>query len=169
LRTNQKFYPMNIEILIDQILRKMSRIGKVQARFFITLAKQWVRQRGRYCFDNLVRQGFMNAMSYRLNFDKGFNFKEFNKILIELYASSERIICFDPSFISKSGKHTYGLGYFWSGCAQSVKKWLEIGSLAIGDAVNNTAFHRAGGPVLRCTDGFERRAVANGILYKLVS
>lgn len=108
-------------------------------------------------------------MSYRLNFDKGFNFKDFNKILIELYASSERIICFDASFISKSGKHTYGLGHFWSGCAQSVKKGLEIGSLAIGDAVNNTAFHRTGDPVLRCPDGFERRAVVNGILYKLVS
>ena len=38
----------------------------------------------RYCFGNLVRQGFMNALSYRLNFDKGFNFKEFNRILIEL-------------------------------------------------------------------------------------
>ncbi len=132
---------MNIEILIEQILRKMSRIGKIQAKFFINLAMQWLRQRGRYCFDNLVRQGFMNAMSYRLNFDKGFNFKEFNRILIELHASSERIICFDPSFISKSGKHTYGMGYFWSGCAQSVKKGLEIGALSIGDAVNNTAFH----------------------------
>lgn len=132
---------MNIEILIEQILRKMSKIGKVQQRFFINLTKQWLRQRGRYCFDNLVRQGFMNAMSYRLNFDKGFNFKEFNRVLIELYASPERIICFDPSFISKSGNHTYGIGYFWSGCAQSVKKGLEIGALAIGDAVNNTAFH----------------------------
>ena len=46
-----------------------------------------------------------------------------------------------PSFISKSGKHTYGMGYFWSGCGQSVKKGLEIGALSIGDAVNNTAFH----------------------------
>lgn len=156
---------MNVNTLIEQILRKMSKIGKVQERFFINLAMQWLRQRGRYCFDHLVRQGFMNAMSYRLNFDKDFNFKEFTRILIELYASSERIICFDPSFISKSGKHTYGLGYFWSGCAQSVKKGLELGAFAIGDAVNNTAFHRAGGPVLCCTNGFGRRAVSNGVLY----
>lgn len=135
---------MKVETLIEQILRKMSRIGKIQERFIINLASQWLRQRGRYCFDNLVRQGFLNAMSYRLNYDKGFNFKEFNRILIQSFASPERIICFDPSFISKSGKHTYGLGYFWSGCAQAVKKGLEIGALAVGDAVHNTAFHYYG-------------------------
>lgn len=132
---------MNVVTITEQILRKMSGIGKVQQRFFISMVSQWLYQRGRYCFDNMVRQGFMNAMSYRLNFDKFFDFKRFNHLLIEAHASSELIICFDPSYISKSGKHTYGIGYFWSGCAQAVKKGLEISSIAIGDVLNHTAFH----------------------------
>ena len=36
----------------------------------------------------------------------------------------------DPSFISKAGKLTYGMGRFWSGVAQRVKRGLEI--MAIG-------------------------------------
>ncbi len=39
-------------------------------------------------------------------------------------------IAIDPSFISKSGRLTYGMGRFWSGVAQRVKRGLEI--MAIG-------------------------------------
>ena len=48
---------------------------------------------------------------------------------------------FDPSYISKSGKHTPGAGYFWSGCAGKPKWGLEIGGLAAIDIENHTAFH----------------------------
>lgn len=53
---------------------------------------------------------------------------------------------FDPSYVSKSGKKTPGLGYFWSGCAGAMKWGLEIGGLAIGDAVNHTAMHYYAAP-----------------------
>jgi Transposase DDE domain len=132
---------MNVETLTEQILRKMSGIGKVKRYFFIRLVIQWLYQRGRYCFDNLVRQGFLNAMSYRNHFSKFFDFQTFNRHLILEYSSNERVLCFDPSYISKSGKYTEGLGYFWSGCVQSVKKGLEIASIAVADVKNHTAFH----------------------------
>jgi Transposase DDE domain len=132
---------MNVETLTEQILRKMSGIGKVKRYFFTYLVVQWLYQRGRYCFDNLVRQGFLNAMSYRKHFSRFFDFQTFNRHLILEYASNERVLCFDPSYISKSGKYTEGLGYFWSGCAQSVKKGLEIASIAVVDVKNHTAFH----------------------------
>jgi hypothetical protein len=132
---------MNVETLTEQILRKMSGIGKVKRYFFIRLVIQWLYQRGRYCFDNLVRQGFLNAMSYRKYFGMFFDFQSFNRHLILEYGSNERVLCFDPCYISKSGKHTEGIGYFWSGCAQSVKKGLEIASLAVADVKNHTAFH----------------------------
>src|SRR5690606_40503755 len=35
-------------------------------------------------------------------------------------------IAVDPSFISKSGKVTPWIGYFWSGCAGTTKRGLEI-------------------------------------------
>ena len=46
-----------------------------------------------------------------------------------------------PSHINKSGKHTFQKGYFWSGCAKSMKEGLEISGIAIGDVDNHTAFH----------------------------
>jgi len=54
---------------------------------------------------------------------------------------TECVIAFDPSFIPKSGKKTYGLGSYWSGCAGAVKRGLEICGFAAVDVNRNTAFH----------------------------
>ena len=132
---------MNVVTLTEQILHKMSKIGKIQTHFFVNLVNQWFYLRGRYTFENLVRQGFLNAVSYRSHFSKGFDFASFNALLIEKYAAPERFISFDPSYMSKSGRHTEGVGKFWSGCAGSLKWGLEIASLAIGDVENHTSFH----------------------------
>jgi hypothetical protein len=132
---------MNVLTLTEQILHKMSEIGQVQFNFFSNLVYQWLSLKGRYTFENLTRQGFLNAMSYRRHFSKSFNFASFNHLLIEQYCSDEKVVVFDPSYISKSGKFTEGLGKFWSGCAQSVKWELEIAAIGISDVKNHTAFH----------------------------
>jgi len=61
--------------------------------------------------------------------------------LVLEHGSKNLAIGFDPSFISKSGKKTFGLGYFWSGCASKVKLGLEISGIAAIDIGNQTAFH----------------------------
>jgi hypothetical protein len=83
----------------------------------------------------------LNELSYRLNFLKEFDFKEFNRLIIEQNCSKDVVWVFDPSYLTKSGKHTPGVGYFWSGCASAMKKGLEICGLAIADKENHTAFH----------------------------
>lgn len=132
---------MNVSTLTEQILHKMSGIGQVQFNFFSNLVYQWLSLKGRYTFENLTRQGFLNAMGYRRHFSKSFDFASFNHLLIEQYCSDEKVAVFDPSYISKSGKFTEGLGKFWSGCAQSVKWGLEIAAISISDIKNHTAFH----------------------------
>jgi hypothetical protein len=124
----------------------MSGIGKWQTEFFVELVLTWLRLRGRYTVENLTRQSLLSAVSYRSWFSKGFDrratpFKQFNHGLILEHSGKERILVFDPSFISKSGQHTHGIGYFWSGCAQALKRGLEIAGLAVVDVVNHTAFH----------------------------
>lgn len=131
---------MSIETLTVAILSKMSGIGKWQSNFFIELVQTWLSLKGRFNFDNLARQGKLSAESYRNNFSNTFDFKEFNKHLFD-YLGEEKTWAFDPSFISKSGKKTNGIGYFWSGCAQKVKRGLEIAGLAVVDVKNHTAFH----------------------------
>jgi len=123
---------MSIDILTRTILEKMAGIGKVDREFFVGLVLQWIGLRGRYRFENLWRQGFLSAFSYRTHFSKAFDFKSFNSILIQQHCGLERLWVFDPTYISKAGKPTYGVGYFWSGCAQAVKQGLELSALSGG-------------------------------------
>ena len=58
-----------------------------------------------------------------------------------MQSSGYNVILFDPSHINKSGKNTFQKGYFWSGCAKSMKEGLEISGIAVGDVDNYTAFH----------------------------
>lgn len=88
----------------------------------------------------MERYGHLCEQSYRNNFKKDFDFFEFNKTLVASI-STNLIIGFDPSYLSKSGKSTYGVGYFWSGVASKVKWGNEMSRFAMIDPVLNTAFH----------------------------
>lgn len=61
-----------------------------------------------------------------------------------MHVKGKTAIAFDPSFISKSGKKTPGVGYFWSGCAGRTKWGLEFCGLAVLDLTRRTAFHLLG-------------------------
>ena len=97
--------------------------------------------KGRLNFLQFKRFGKYGEQTYRNQFEEKFSFLEFNKIMIKEHASDNLAIAFDPSYISKSGKKTPGVGYFWSGLAGQAKWGLEIGGLAAVDIDNHTAFH----------------------------
>ena len=77
---------------------------------------------------------------FRINFENRFNFQNFNLTMIK-ERISECIVAFDPSYIKKSGKQTYGLGMYRSGCAGAVKRGLDICGFAVVDTILNTALH----------------------------
>jgi hypothetical protein len=54
---------------------------------------------------------------------------------------SECVVAFDPSYIKKSGKKTFGLGMYWSGCSAKAKWGLDSCGFAVVDILQNTAFH----------------------------
>ncbi len=85
-----------------------------------------------------------SEQAMRNAYKRGFEFCAFNWELIKDHCSDELILAFDPSYIFKSGKHTEGLDYFWSGQDQRTKKGLEFGCLAVVDVKNETAFHLNG-------------------------
>lgn len=97
--------------------------------------------KGRINFYQLERYGQFTEQRYRQQFEKPFDFMKMNKELAFSYGSGQFAIAFDPSFISKSGKLTPGLGRYWSGCAQASKWGLEISGIAAVDVDNNFAFH----------------------------
>lgn len=132
---------MSIEILTEQILNKMSGIGKWQADFLKENFELQLQMRGRHNFLNMSRYSEKNESTFRENYSRAFDFENFNLHLTKKYCSEERVVAFDPSYISKSGKQTPGCGYFWSGCASRNKWGLEIGGFATIDILNNTAMH----------------------------
>ena len=79
--------------------------------------------------------------NHRNHFEQKFDFLCFNKLLTERIVSKDCVIAFDPCYIPKSGKQTYGRGKFWS-CSGKAAKWgLDICGFALVDVENKTAFH----------------------------
>ncbi|MEQ9442884.1 MAG: hypothetical protein RIG62_27850 [Cyclobacteriaceae bacterium] len=109
--------------------------------FFSHLLRLLLSLRGRFNFVNLARYGIFNEATYRYHFAKAFDFMTFNQHLIAGHCSADRMIAFDPSYMPKSGKRTAGLGYFWSGCAQRVKKGLELAGFSCIDLTYWTGLH----------------------------
>lgn len=59
--------------------------------------------------------------TFKDNYAKPFAWLQFNGLLVRQYLSDDLAIALDPTFIPKSGKHTPGIDYFYSGCASSVR------------------------------------------------
>ena len=123
------------------ILNQMEGIKKWQYDFMLDIFGLFLSIKGRMNFLQFGRYGKHCEQRYRGQFEKTFDFMTFNKESILHYASDHQAIAFDPSYISKSGKHTPGVGYFWSGCASKAKWGMEIAGIAAIDIDNHTGFH----------------------------
>lgn len=132
---------MNVRTLTEQILQKMSNIGRWQFKFILHLFPLWLAMRGRYNFNHLARWGQHDEDFYRKNFSRPFDWLGMNITLTRQYLSQDVIIAFDPSYLPKSGKHTPGIGYFYSGCAGRELRGLELSGLAVVDQQDKTALH----------------------------
>lgn len=127
--------------LIINTLNKISKFGKCRKDFFIEVIILLLSIKGRVNFLQLGRFGNFKEQRYRQQFEKPFPWLDFNKELTLSQGSGRFVIAFDPSYISKSGKKTPGVSWYWSGCAGQAKWGLEIGGLAAIDLDNHTAFH----------------------------
>ena len=119
----------------------MTEVGRWQRRFLVHLFPLLLSIRGRYNFTNLARYGEHNEATYRRSYAKDFDWLTFNLGLVERYLSGDRIIALDPSYLAKSGKHSAGVGYFWSGSAGQTKWGQEFCGLAAVDLQDKTALH----------------------------
>ena len=119
----------------------MSSIGQWQFKFMTNLLPLLLSIRGRYNFSNMARWSHYTESTIRENYSRSFNWLEFNTLLAEQFLSNDLAIAFDPSYLPKSGKHTPGIGYFYSGCAGRELRGLELGGLAVIDQCDKSALH----------------------------
>lgn len=126
---------------IKKALHKMNGVNKWQSHFIMEVLILFLSIKGRLNFLQLSRHSEYNEQRFRNQFNKPFDFLNFNKELLSEHGSKHVTIAFDPSYVSKSGKATPGTGYFWSGVAGKVKWGLEIAGIGAIDIDNHTAFH----------------------------
>ena len=133
----------SVKHLIISILENnvFDMLNKSRKDFIVIVLWHILSIKGRINFLQLGRFSPLTEQTYRNHFEKEFDFLSFNKQLINQVVSGERIIAFDPSYIPKAGKSTYGRGRYWSGVAGAAKWGLDICGFAVVDIVNNTALH----------------------------
>ena len=131
-----------MEEFINNILDEMIGVAKPQKKFLVTLFLTILLMRGKVNFRNMSRYSDLNEKSYSRHFRKSFDFVDFNKQLIAESVPSyhEKIAVMDCSFITKSGKETYGLGFFYDSCQDRAAKGLELSNLAVIDVTDNTGY-----------------------------
>ena len=127
--------------VVEATLGKITEVKKPVSKFIIHIVELLLAMNCRYVFSNMGRWGRMNEKSYRNCFKKFFDWFGFNYNMVKQHCGKEIIVVFDPSYIKKSGKQTYGMGMFWSGVRQKALKGLEIGCLAFVDVAAGTAMH----------------------------
>ena len=126
---------------IEAKLQQVDGIRKPQLKFLSTLFEVMWTVPHRINFLNMGRFSPLSEQTFRLQFKKGFDFLRLYISMLRGNRQKERLLVFDPSFISKSGKHTYGLARYWNGKAQRSEKGLEIGCLGVIDVADGTAYH----------------------------
>lgn len=120
----------------------MSSISKHQRSFIFILLSTLMVFQGKATFRNLSRYSSLHEKTFSRWFRKDFDFTQFNQrmVLHELPTGNTLIGAVDASFISKSGKCTDGLGFFWNGSRQQSERGLEISSICVVDMQANTAY-----------------------------
>jgi len=115
---------LSINEQIHNTLNKFTKLSKPQKDFFIEIMLLFISIPGRMNFLQFGRYGKFGEQRYRQQFEKQFDFLSFNKEITLSHGSGNFVIAFDPSYISKSGKKTYGFDKFWSGVAGQAKLGL---------------------------------------------
>ena len=121
-------------------IRSIKSVNASFRSFFLEAMTLVLTIKGRINFLQLAGYGKSCESRFRQNFRKPFDWLAFNMGLIKQQAGHLYAIAIDPSYLSKSGKHTPGIGYFWSGCAGAAKRGLEALGIALIDATTREAF-----------------------------
>ena len=120
--------------LISSNLEVATNLSKSFQSFFIETMELILTHTGRLNFTQMARCGRSCESRFRQNFRKSFDWLSFNRSFLESTKGHRIAIAIDPCYISKSGKKTPGIDWFWSGCAAAMKKGLEIFGISIVDA-----------------------------------
>jgi hypothetical protein len=122
-------------------LSKVKEISQPVRKFILHIVPLWLSMNCRMTFMNLQRWGGRSEKSYRSMFSKSFDWFSFNLEVVKSCLKGKVIAVFDPFYLPKSGKNTYGVARFYSGTAQRALKGLEASCLCFVGVRDHTALH----------------------------
>ena len=106
---NIQYDQMNIvETILTPILANISETDKWQRDFLVELFSTLFSRQGRFNFENLTRYSKYNELTHRRQFSKYLDWFSLNKSFVD-FKCGVHIGVIDCSFISKSGKKTFGI------------------------------------------------------------
>jgi len=126
--------------LIIPIVVESLQLSKPQAKFLCTFFSTLFVLRGRATITNLARFSGLSERTFRRNFQKAWGFPRLNSLLMDLLGLGESIAVIDATTIPKSGRKTFGVGWFWSGSRNRMIRGLEVSCIAIVSLEFRTAF-----------------------------
>lgn len=114
-------------------------LAKPQRRFLRTLFMTILITRGPITLRNLSRYSDWSEKTYSRQFAQPMDWIGFHRQAInEVFGlDSERVVAFDPSFIPKAGKQTFGRAPFWNGLKSRTEQGLEVSAVAVIDLTRN--------------------------------
>ena len=108
--------------IINDALDGTAKLRKSFKTFFVITSILFLSMTKRKNFTQMALSSDCCESRFRQNFRKKFDWVGYNLAYCREKLQHRIAIAIDPSYIPKSGKHTPGTGYFWSGCA-SAAKW----------------------------------------------
>ena len=135
-----KYLPMMQ--LFESVLMRVKNPKKLQQKFLCHMMRLMLRLPGHMTFRNLSRYSSYHEKTFARWFARDVDFVSLNRMaIVEVVPDShEHVLAFDPSFVPKSGKHTYGVDMFWHGAHNRAEKGLEIATPAWIDVTHNSAY-----------------------------
>ena len=128
--------------LIEAALKSQTNLSKPFHTFFKETMELFLTIPNRINFLQMQRFGHSSEQRFRMNFRKKcVDWISFNRTFLAGGNPERQAIAIDPSYITKSGKKTPGVGYFWSGCASAMKWGLELMGFAFVDADRDSGTH----------------------------
>lgn len=128
---------------LESVLAGLKKASLMQRRFLAHLLGLLLMLPGRTTFRNLSRYSDYHEKTFSRWYARKVDWVSLNSQAIQAVvpATHEQVLAFDPSFVPKSGKRTYGLDQFWNSSHSRVEQGLEIGEVAWVDVTANTAYH----------------------------
>ena len=164
--------------LIEAALSSGTNLSKSFRTFFKETMELYLTDNERINFTQMARCGHSSESRFRQNFKKSFDWLSFNKYFLKPTKGHRIAIAIDPCYISKSGKKTPGIDWFWSGCAAAMKKGLEILGISIVDAdskdavflkAEQTFTDKVRGRKPKCTEGMDNPDSLTGWYLRMLT